>query len=554
MEKQISSIRRKMIFTIGLLVALSVWQHEFIVKGVMAHVQINVTILGTGAFGVLSAFLFVSRLANEVTAFRALKEMSDDIRRTESKTREDIGRVYSRCLKRASVFRRPKLLGHAYDLVTEELARTRKVRISVETMNTLVHKIESSINDEKSLVVYISGLLVFMGLIGTFIGLLHMVSAIGGIIGSLAKSGDAGTGAFSELLGALEEPLKGMASGFASSLFGLFCSLLVGLMGRFAGQAAGVLKANFEAWLAGVVQLSDAEIAEEHVFGGSEQALHDAPVADAAMVKLVGGLLGDYSRVASTFADAAKSLKDMRTGQAENNEALARLADGLAEIGGAQARTLELIKGQAAIGPAIAELSSKLQLWTERMRAQREQEAAQTARTLEALTRLHNEDLRVLARGQTETSTNIVTAVTELATKLDRLVAGSSPQALETAITRSLEQAHRETSEERAAAVMALTQALDRGFGEWRVEDETRFERLIATLRAAPVATESGSGAGLEAALDAGLARIAQSVEAALGAYASLARVALATLERTHPQAAVSRSESGPERQAGNVA
>ena len=66
-------------------------------------------------------------------------------------------------------------------------------------------------------------LLVFMGLIGTFIGLLHMVGSMGGIIGSLASSsGGAGPEAFQQLLGALQEPLKGMASGFAASLFGLF--------------------------------------------------------------------------------------------------------------------------------------------------------------------------------------------------------------------------------------------------------------------------------------------------------------------------------------------
>ena len=554
MEKQISSIRRKMIFTIGLLVALSVWQHEFIVKGVMAHVQINVTILGTGAFGVLSAFLFVSRLANEVVAFRALKEMSDDIRRTQKSTREEISRIYTRCLKRAAVFRRPKLLGHAYDLVTEELARTKNVRISVETMNTLVHKIESSINDEKSLIVYISGLLVFMGLIGTFIGLLHMVSAIGGIIGSLAKSGDAGSGAFSELLGALEEPLKGMASGFASSLFGLFCSLLVGLMGRFAGQAAGVLKANFEAWLAGVVQLSDAEIAGEGSSEVGAESLHEAPVADATMVKLVGGILSDYSRVAATFADAANTLKSLRAEQVANNDSLARLTDGLSEIGGMQAQTFETMKTLAGIAPSVDDLAGKLQLWTERMRGQREQEAAETARNFDVLMRAHSEGLRALARVQTESANNLANAVIELTAKFDRFAEEPPVRTLEFALARSLEQAQRETTEERAAAVEALVRALDRGFADRRLEDEARFDRLIAAWRAMPPVAGGGPASGLEIVLDDGLGRIAQSVESALGAYSSLARVALATLERTQPLSTSSISEAKPAQHTGNVA
>src|ERR1700761_6345598 len=245
MEKRIAYILYKMIGLIGLIALVSVWQWDFISEGVMAHVWTTGSILSAFAFSIIMAFVFVAKLKNEVVAFNALKEMWDDIQiGPTEQIRDPLWRHY-RCSRPGRLFKRPRLLGHAYDLVTDELARTKKIRITVETMNTLVHKIGQTIDDEKSLLGYMSGLLVFMGLIGTFIGLLHMVGSMGGIIGTLASStggGAAGADAFQQLLGALQEPLKGMASGFAASLFGLFSSLIVGLLNRFAGQAGGVLK------------------------------------------------------------------------------------------------------------------------------------------------------------------------------------------------------------------------------------------------------------------------------------------------------------------------
>jgi hypothetical protein len=83
-------------------------------------------------------------------------------------------------------------------------------------------------------------------------GLLAMVGSIGGILSSLQATGSGGTEGFSKLLGDLQVPLGGMATGFAASLFGLGGSLIVGMLARFTHQAAGVLKREFEAWLARV--------------------------------------------------------------------------------------------------------------------------------------------------------------------------------------------------------------------------------------------------------------------------------------------------------------
>jgi hypothetical protein len=165
MEKRIAHVLYKMIGLIVLIALGSAWQWDFIAEGVMAHVYTTGSILSAFGFAIVMAFVFVFKLRNEVVAFNALKEMWDDIRIGPSEqSRDPLWRHY-RCSRPGRLFKRPRLLGHAYDLVTDELARTKKIRLSVETMNTLVHKIGETIDDEKSLLGYMSGLLVFMGLI-----------------------------------------------------------------------------------------------------------------------------------------------------------------------------------------------------------------------------------------------------------------------------------------------------------------------------------------------------------------------------------------------------
>jgi len=346
MEKQIAQIRNKMIGLIAIIALGSAWQWDFIAEGVMAHVYTTGSILSAFGFSIVMSFIFVSKLKNEVIAFNALREMWDDIRKGPVEQAADPLWRHYRCSRPGRLFRRPRLLGHAYDLVTEELARTKKIRISVETMNTLVHKISQTIDDEKSLLGYMSGLLVFMGLIGTFIGLLHMVGSMGGIIGTLASStggGGAGADAFQQLLGALQEPLKGMASGFAASLFGLFSSLIVGLLNRMAGQAGGVLKHGFESWLAGVVQIGDEEREEAMKRKGATKPL-DGVAAQATTTMMV-----DYAKVNSGFNDAVRMLRGLQDKQDDHARLMQAMMQTLSQVSaGLDALTDGVTKGVAA--------------------------------------------------------------------------------------------------------------------------------------------------------------------------------------------------------------
>jgi hypothetical protein len=483
MEKQIAKIRNKMIGLIGLIAIVSVWQWDFIAEGVMAHVWTTGSILSAFAFAIVMAFVFVHKLKNEVIAFNALKEMWDDIRMGPTEQRADPLWRHYRCSRPGRLFKRPRLLGHAYDLVTDELARTKKIRISVETMNTLVHKIGGTIDDEKSLLGYMSGLLVFMGLIGTFIGLLHMVGSMGGIIGTLASSagGSGGsTDAFQQLLGALQEPLKGMASGFAASLFGLFSSLVVGLLARFAGQAAGVLKHEFESWLAGVVQIGDEE--EEAI---APQGFATAEVIRVeSLVRTVGDILADYAKVAASFDHTVRMLGDIQRGQLQQGKIIDSVAQGMSRIGaGIEALTDGVSKNIAT-------------------------ELAATRAMVSELERTHNGNLRMLSDNHAQTAVQIAAAVEQNA-----IIAQHMPAHLSANVDARVDRAVKD-----ALGPMGLSVA-------------DQIEKLHQTF------PERSNGAAsvndeFEDRLSEGFDRLNQNVGAAFSDYSDVLKRTVAALDR----------------------
>jgi hypothetical protein len=504
-EKQIAYIRYKMIGLIVIIGLVSAWQWDFIAEGVMAHVYTTGSILSAFGFSIVMAFIFVFKLKNEVIAFNALKEMWDDIRMNATEqARDPLWRHY-RCSRPGRLFKRPRLLGHAYDLVTDELARTKKIRLSVETMNTLVHKIGGTIDDEKSLIGYMSGLLVFMGLIGTFIGLLHMVGSMGGIIGQLASSagGDgASPDAFQKLLGALQEPLKGMASGFAASLFGLFSSLVVGLLGRMAGQAAGVLKHEFESWLAGVVQIGD----EEYADNGTHHANH-APAAapEQSMLQTVGSILEDYSRVAGSFDHAVRVLNDIQLGQQQQ----AKLMDGIAQ--------------------SLSRLGGGLETMTESVSRTITSELNATRTMVEQMERAHSANLRLLSNNHAQTAVQIAAAIEQNASMVERM-----PLQLSANIEAKLDATVRDAVRPMGMTVTQQMQKLEGAFSQLPKDGNGSGSEISREQAAEP----GMSVRDLEGRMSEGFDRLNHNVGHAFSAYSSVLKLAVAALDKSGPGAA----------------
>ncbi|MEZ5840907.1 MAG: hypothetical protein R3D02_10965 [Hyphomicrobiales bacterium] len=310
MRKNIQTQLFKMLVVLGLVLGLVAWKHNFVWTGINSNLYLNGTIIGTYLFGVVLVFRMVLGLKNEEHAFASLQEVYEDLRTEKTRGGSDPFWRHYRCLEPGIVFERPKIFGHIFEITLEELLRTKHLRVSVETMQNLVRGIDTRLADERSLLAYVTGILVFLGLIGTFIGLMDMVSSVGGIIGSLAGGGGGDpSAAFAKLITDLQAPLVGMATGFSSSLFGLFTSLTLGLMSRFGNQATGVLKSYFEAWLAGVAQI---EKDEDDDHGGQQ-----AGAGNVALEALAAGVSQSMSRAEESFAEAASFLKRMSDLQAE---------------------------------------------------------------------------------------------------------------------------------------------------------------------------------------------------------------------------------------------
>jgi hypothetical protein len=504
MEKQIAVIRYKMIGLIGLIMLGSAWQWDFIAEGVMSHVYTTGSILSAFAFAIVMAFVFVFKLKNEVVAFNALKEMWDDIRiGPEEQAKDPLWRHY-RCSRPGRLFKRPRLLGHAYDLVTDELARTKKIRLSVETMNTLVHKISQTIDDEKSLLGYMSGLLVFMGLIGTFIGLLHMVGSMGGIIGTLAtSSGGADPDAFQKLLGALQEPLKGMASGFAASLFGLFSSLVVGLLGRFAGQAAGVLKHEFESWLAGVVQIGGEEDEKNQPKDGTAGKT-PGQLQDTSLIRTIGDILADYSRVATSFDHAVRLLNDIQIGQQHQAELMGHLAQGFSRFG------------------------AGLETLTDGVSRTVTTELAATRALIHDMEHAHSSNLRLLSNNHAQTAVQIAAAIEQSAALVERM-----PPRVAADIEAKIDDVVREAMRPMGLTVAQQMHRIEGAFSQLSAERHDNPSVPAGEHGSPPSSGEpSGTTRSLEDRISERLDRLDQNVGAAFSAYSGVLKLAVAALDK----------------------
>src|SRR5258706_16046811 len=123
-----------------------------------------------------------------------------------------------------------------------------RMTISSQTMQSLLDSIGTRLDEGRDMLRYMTGLLIFLGLLGTFWGLIETVSSIGAIIKGLKVGGDAGD-MFNSLRDGLGAPLGGMGISFSSSLFGLAGSLVLGFLDLQTSQAQNRFYTDLEDWL-----------------------------------------------------------------------------------------------------------------------------------------------------------------------------------------------------------------------------------------------------------------------------------------------------------------
>jgi hypothetical protein len=213
--------------------------------------------------------------------------------------------------------------------------RTGRMSISQQTMRHLLDSIATRLDEARDISRYMTGLLVFLGLLGTFWGLIETVGSVGKVIDGLKVGGDAGA-LFDTLKEGLAAPLGGMGISFSSSLFGLAGSLILGFLDLQSSQAQNRFYTDLEDWLASTVREYGGEGAPAGVSGELQNAMERL----RAVVEEGGGSRSTTAAMAN-LAEAIQGLvAHMRTeqqmirewadGQGEQNREIKKLLERIA--------------------------------------------------------------------------------------------------------------------------------------------------------------------------------------------------------------------------------
>lgn len=209
----------------------------------MANPALNGLIVGVLFIGILYNFSQVIRLYPEVTW---IENFRDSVINSEARARHAQSAM-------------PKLLAPMAAMVGDR----DRFALSTAAMRTLLDGIASRLDESRDTSRYTIGLLIFLGLLGTFWGLLGTVSSISDVIGTLSVNGGEAGAIFAELKRGLQAPMEGMGTAFSSSLFGLAGSLVLGFLDLQANQAQNRFYNDLEEWLSTVTRLSSGAIGND---------------------------------------------------------------------------------------------------------------------------------------------------------------------------------------------------------------------------------------------------------------------------------------------------
>jgi hypothetical protein len=134
--------------------------------------------------------------------------------------------------------------------------RTGSLSLSATSMRSIMDSIGSRLDEARDTGRYLVGLLVFLGLLGTFWGLLDTIQSVGKTISALDTRAADSVAVFDDLKNGLAAPLRGMGTAFSSSLLGLGGSLVLGFLELQASHAHGRFYNQLEEWLSGITELA----------------------------------------------------------------------------------------------------------------------------------------------------------------------------------------------------------------------------------------------------------------------------------------------------------
>lgn len=251
----------------------------------------------------------------------------------------------------------PRLLAPMATLLRDRKGETV---LSPLSLRSLLDSLASRLDESRDISRYLVGLLIFLGLLGTFWGLLDTVTAVGQVIRQLDIATAESSTIFEELKSGLEAPLAGMGTSFSSSLFGLAGSLVLGFLELQASQAQNRFYNDLEDWLSSITDIA---------------AGHGGQFGIPNYLKM------DMSNIQAGIEQMNKTLEEALNdaGQAGNVE---------------EADTESVGKLADAVGGLVRQMREEQKI----MRQWAEEQSGQTAKMRDAITKLVSDDTNPAAR------------------------------------------------------------------------------------------------------------------------------------------------------------
>ncbi len=299
------------------LVGFGIWFIHLEVEQILrTNPWLNAFIAGVFGLGVLTCFWQVFILMQSVSW---IEDFANEVPGTENA-------------------RPPRLLAPLASLLR---SRESKMAISSSSAHSILDSVATRIDEARDITRYLTNLLIFLGLLGTFYGLATTIPAIVETIRSLApQAGESGLDIFTKLMGGLQRQLGGMSTAFSSSLMGLAGSLVVGLLELFASHGQNRFYRELEEWVSSITRLGFATDGNE----GVDQSL---------MIQVLDNVTGQIEVLQTLYMQAEEGRESSNEKLAELAQIMRKMAKGM-DAGGAQVEALNRIAaGQQQIVTAL---------------------------------------------------------------------------------------------------------------------------------------------------------------------------------------------------------
>ncbi|MEI8145598.1 MAG: flagellar motor protein MotA [Alphaproteobacteria bacterium] len=254
------------------------------ISAFMANPGLNGVIIAVALIGIILSFRQVVRLFPEVRWVNSFRVADPGV---------------------AVQDRAPVLLAPMASMLGDRVGR---MAISTMTMRGLLDSLANRLDEGRELARYLTGLLVFLGLLGTFYGLIDTVTSVGKVINGLSSPGELAP-IFDDMKRGLAEPLAGMGIAFSSSLFGLAGSLVLGFLDLQASQAQNRFYTEVEDWLSTTV--NDMSVISDPAQSGGVSAADLARAFDRLRDAITEG--GTSTRATAAMANLAEGIQGLVT-------------------------------------------------------------------------------------------------------------------------------------------------------------------------------------------------------------------------------------------------